>query len=156
MTQNYAGAFFRLTNGSLTGRQYTTTTGALDTSGLPATTADPAIASSGSGVGTLTFSAGTGIAFTRSTPVVPFDAVVRLAINVIDADGVAATRTRTTQRIVAFAQGFEQVRQRVQRKHDARTQPQCEHQADHQGEHQQHDPVLASAGRIHQQQCSRC
>lgn len=94
-TQNYAGAFFRLTNGSLTGRQYTTTTGALDTSGLPATTADPAIASSGSGVGTLTFSAGTGIAFTRSTPVVPFDAVVRLAINVIDADGVAATNPVT-------------------------------------------------------------
>jgi len=94
-TQNYAGAFFRLTNSSLTGRQYTTTTGALDTSGLPATTADPTIAAGGSGVGTLKFSAGTGIAFTRSTPVVPFDAVIRLAINVIDADGVAATNPVT-------------------------------------------------------------
>ncbi len=92
-TQNYSGSLFRLSNASLTGRAYTPTPAspALALGGLPATTADPAIVSLGGGQGTLTFSAGTGIAFARSTPVAPFNANIALSIDVIDLDGVAAT-----------------------------------------------------------------
>lgn len=85
-TTLYAGAWWRITNASLTGKAYSVATGALDTSGAPGT--DPVIAPAGLGTGTLTFSAGTGFLFTRTTPVPPFDAEVSLAINVIDADGV--------------------------------------------------------------------
>ncbi|MGQ0579354.1 MAG: DUF6701 domain-containing protein [Betaproteobacteria bacterium] len=84
---NTIGSWFRITGASLTGKAYTAATGTLDTSGLPGT--DPVIASSGAGVGTLSFGSGTGIFFTRTTPVAPFDADLSLAINVIDADGVA-------------------------------------------------------------------
>ena len=90
-TRNYTGAFFKMTNTTLTGRSYTATTGTLDTSGVPATTIDPTIVDLANGTGTLTFSSGTGIAFNRTTPVVPFDAAITLSINVLDADGVAAT-----------------------------------------------------------------
>jgi MSHA biogenesis protein MshQ len=62
---------------------------ALDVGALPGTNSDPAIAASGNGVGTLTFSSTGGIAFSRSTPVVPFDAEIALSIDVIDADSVA-------------------------------------------------------------------
>jgi MSHA biogenesis protein MshQ len=92
-TTNYAGALWRITNSSLTGKSYTAASGTVNTSGITGT--DPAIVGSGSGVGTLTFrtpsffAAGTGFFFTRTTPVAPFDAQVSLAINVIDADGVA-------------------------------------------------------------------
>ncbi len=47
------------------------------------------IASAGAGSGTLTFGSGSGLLFTRATPVAPFNAEIALAINVIDADGVA-------------------------------------------------------------------
>lgn len=96
-TQNYAGSFFRLTNASVTGRSYTPTPAspALTLTGLPATTADPTIVSSGSGVATLTFSAGTGISFTRGSAIPPFAANIALSINVIDLDGVAATNPVT-------------------------------------------------------------
>jgi hypothetical protein len=92
-TQNYTGALMRLTNASLTGRTYSGGAGnpALDTSGLPATTADPAIADLGGGQVSLTFSAGTGLAYVRGTsPAAPFAATVSLAITVADLDGVAA------------------------------------------------------------------
>jgi hypothetical protein len=84
---NYAGALWQITSASLTGKSYTAATGTLDTSGITGT--DPVIAAVGSGVGTLTFGSGTGLFFTRTTPVAPFDAEISLAINVIDADGVA-------------------------------------------------------------------
>jgi MSHA biogenesis protein MshQ len=87
VTTLYAGNWWRITNASLTGKAYTTATGSLDTSGDPAT--DPAIFANGDGTGTMTFSAGTGFFFTRGNPVAPFDAEISLAINVIDADGVA-------------------------------------------------------------------
>jgi hypothetical protein len=92
VTQNYSGSLFRLSNASLTGRTYTPTpaTPALTLAGLPATSADPAIASVGSGQGTLTFSAGSGIAFARGNAIAPFNANIALAINVIDLDGVTA------------------------------------------------------------------
>jgi MSHA biogenesis protein MshQ len=91
-TQNYTGAFFRLSNASLTGRNYSATPASpsLNLSGLPSSSVDPAILSLGSGQGSLTFSAGTGITFTRTTPIAPFNADIGLSINVIDLDGVAA------------------------------------------------------------------
>jgi MSHA biogenesis protein MshQ len=89
-TTNYTGSFFKLSNTTLTGRSYSSPAGALDVAGLPATTVDPAIASSSGGVATLTFSSGSGIAFVKGAPQAPFNAQVQLAINVLDGDGVAA------------------------------------------------------------------
>ncbi|MCW5574493.1 MAG: hypothetical protein KIT13_00230 [Burkholderiales bacterium] len=88
-TQNYKGPFFKITNASLTGKAYTAATGTLDVSGI--TGADPAIADNSDGTATLTFNSGTGLLFTRSTPVTPFDADISLAINVIDTDSVVYT-----------------------------------------------------------------
>ena len=90
-TRNYTGSFFKMSNTTLTGRTYAATAGSLDTSGLPATTADPAIVDLANGTATLTFGSGTGLNFARTTPVAPFDASIRLSINVLDSDGVAAT-----------------------------------------------------------------
>ena len=52
-TRNYTGAFMKLTNSSLTGRSYTPTPASpsLNVTGLPAATADPAIADLGTGPG---------------------------------------------------------------------------------------------------------
>ncbi len=92
-TLNYRGtspasqAFFRITNGSLTGKTYSAASGTLDVSGITGT--DPVIVDNGNGTGTLTFNSGSGVAFTRGSPVAPFDADISLAIDVIDADGVA-------------------------------------------------------------------
>jgi hypothetical protein len=86
-TTLYEDNWWRITNATLTGKSYTAATGTLDVSDLPGT--DPAIFAAGAGTGTLTFSSGTGIFFDRITPVAPFDADISLAINLIDADGVA-------------------------------------------------------------------
>jgi MSHA biogenesis protein MshQ len=94
-TQNYTGSLFRLSNASLTGRSYAAASGTLDTTGLPATTADPAIVDAGGGVATLTYSAGTGLAYARTTPVAPFTANVSLAQNIIDLDAVTASNPVT-------------------------------------------------------------
>ncbi len=88
-TTFYDGNWWRITNASATGKTYAAVTGTLDTSGITGT--DPVIASSGLGVGTLTFGSGTGLLFTRTVPADPFDANISLSINVIDADGIAAT-----------------------------------------------------------------
>ncbi|HUQ53427.1 MAG TPA: DUF6701 domain-containing protein, partial [Gammaproteobacteria bacterium] len=89
-TTNYTGSFFKLSNTTLTGRSYSSVAGALNVAGLPATAVDPAIASPSGGVATLTFSSGSGIAFVKGAAQAPFNAQVQLAINVLDADGVAA------------------------------------------------------------------
>jgi MSHA biogenesis protein MshQ len=89
-TTNYTGAFFKLTNSTLSGRTYSSPAAALDTSGLPATTVDPAIASPSGGVATLTFGSGSGLSFTKTAAQAPFQAGIALAINVQDSDGVAA------------------------------------------------------------------
>ncbi|MDP1538284.1 MAG: LamG-like jellyroll fold domain-containing protein [Burkholderiales bacterium] len=92
-TSNYKGtapptqAFFKISDSSLTGKAYTAASGAVDASGI--TLPDPAITDNGNGTATLTFNAGTGLLFTRSTPVAAFDAEIALAINVIDGDGIA-------------------------------------------------------------------
>jgi MSHA biogenesis protein MshQ len=95
-TRNYTGAFLKLTNASLNGRAYTPTPAspALDVSGLPPTSSDPAIGDLGTGLATLTFSsgivAGSGLKFTRGAAIAPFNANIALSLNVIDTDGVSA------------------------------------------------------------------
>jgi hypothetical protein len=106
-TTNYAGSYMKFSStagASLNQAPYNTqggrysrfdalgggTTPALDTSQLPATTADPVIGAFTNGVGTLTFSSGGGLAFTRSltTPNAPFNADIAVALNVIDGDAI--------------------------------------------------------------------
>ncbi|MGO8831145.1 MAG: DUF6701 domain-containing protein [Steroidobacteraceae bacterium] len=96
-TRNYTGPFLKLTNGSLTGRTYTPTPAspALNISGLPSTAVDPVIADLGTGQATLTFSAGSGLSFSRGSAIAPFNANIALSINVIDTDGVAAANPVT-------------------------------------------------------------
>ncbi len=87
-TQNYTGAsWFKLTNGSLTGKTYTAATGTVDTSGVAGT--DPVVADTGAGTASIAFGSGTGLFFTRLTPVTPFNSEISLAINVIDGDSPA-------------------------------------------------------------------
>ena len=102
-TKNYAGAYAKLTNTSLAqvpyedqGKRYSRfdalsgSTPGLDVSNLPAVTSDPSIGTFSNGVGTLTFSSGSGLSFLRSgsTPTSQFDADISLRLNVVDADGV--------------------------------------------------------------------
>jgi uncharacterized protein DUF6701 len=96
-TRNYRGSsWWKITNGSLTGKNYAASTGTLDTTGIMGT--DPVIRFNGDGLpgepaageGTLTFSSGTGLFFTRVNPVATFNAEISLAINVADSDGVTA------------------------------------------------------------------
>ena len=96
-TQNYTGSLMRLANSSLTGRTYTPTPASpsLNLSGLPATTVDPAIADLGGGQVSLTFGAGTGLAFSRGAAAAPFSANIALSINVIDQDGATAANPVT-------------------------------------------------------------
>jgi hypothetical protein len=96
-TTNYAGAYVKVTNASLTGKSYTAASG-----GAPIATGvtapDPAIRFNGDGTlvppppaagfVTLTFNSGTGLFFSRNTPIAPFDADISLAINVVDTDNV--------------------------------------------------------------------
>ena len=60
-TTNYTGAFFKLTNATVSGRTYSSPAAALDVSGLPAAGVDPNVVPTGGGVGTLTFSSGSGL-----------------------------------------------------------------------------------------------
>lgn len=87
VTANYTGPWWQLSDASLTGKTYTAASGVLDTALLPVT--DPVIAPGAAGSGTLTFSAGGGLGFFRNAPLAPFDAEISLAIDVIDADGIA-------------------------------------------------------------------
>ena len=86
-TTLYTGAWWRITSASLTGKTYAAASGTLVTSGVPGT--DPVIADAGTGSGSLAFSSGTGLLFSRTTPLAPFDAEISLGISVVDADGVA-------------------------------------------------------------------
>jgi MSHA biogenesis protein MshQ len=98
-TQNYTGSLFRLTNNpTVSLRTYTPTPASpgLTTTGLPSTSTDPSIVSTGTGTGTLTFSAGSGLLFTRGTPIPPLSANIALSYNVVDQDSVAATTNPVT------------------------------------------------------------
>jgi len=109
-TLNYVGQLFRLsdTNYAQTLRTYTPTPSSpgLTTTGLPAATVDPTIASLGGGVGTLTFSAGTGLSYTRGTPIAPLTANIALSYNVIDLDGVIPTGSTTNPVTFGAASGI--------------------------------------------------
>ena len=96
VTQNYTGAYFKITNTSLNNRLYVPASGSLDTSDLPPTSSDPAIVDLGAGTGSLTFSSGAGLRFDRGSPTAPFDADIQLSIDVIDADGVNALTNPVT------------------------------------------------------------
>jgi len=92
-TQNYLGpsdgsSWWKVTAASLTGKTYSQYPASPALTASP-TSPDPAIATNGNGTGTLTFNSGTGFSFSHSTPVASFNAELALAINVIDADGVA-------------------------------------------------------------------
>jgi hypothetical protein len=101
-TALYAGNWWRLTASTLTpvtqAARYTAASGTLNLGNLPAVTADPAVRYNGdalpsppvAGTGTLTFSSGTGLSFTRNNaaPSAEFDAEIALSVNVIDADNV--------------------------------------------------------------------
>jgi len=88
-TANYAGSWWKLTNDSLANRSYAVGGMSVDSSRLPDTAVDPAIAENGDGTGTLTFSSGGGLIIERTTPVAPFDAEVALSIDVVDTDSTA-------------------------------------------------------------------
>ncbi len=111
-TLNYTGPFMRLSNGSLTGRTYTPTPASpsLNVAGLPATSADPSIVDLGGGQVSLTFSAGSGLAFNRTTATAPFNANIALSINVVDQDGAAAPNPVTfgAGTGIAFSTGASQ------------------------------------------------
>jgi MSHA biogenesis protein MshQ len=102
-----------MTNGSLTGRAYTPTPAspALTLTGLPAATTDPTIADLGAGKVSLTFSAGSGLSFTRGSAIAQFNANVALSINVIDQDGAAAANPVTfgAGTGIAFSTGASQL-----------------------------------------------
>jgi hypothetical protein len=106
-TRNYTGVFFKLTNTTLTGRAYSAVVGTLDTSGLPATSLDPIVADLTNGVATLTYGSGSGLSFSRTTPVAPFTAQISLSQNILDADGVAASNPVAFSNI-AFSAGSQQ------------------------------------------------
>jgi len=90
ITENYAGGFFKIDNTSLPDPVYTSTPATLDTSGLPPGSSDPTVVSTGAGVGTLTFSSGTGLSYTRGAEEPAFDADITLSLDVLDSDGAAA------------------------------------------------------------------
>lgn len=90
ITENYAGEFFKIDNTSLPDPVYTSTPATLDTSGLPPGSSDPAVVSTGAGVGTLTFSGGAGLFYTRGAEEPTFDADITLSLDILDGDGAAA------------------------------------------------------------------
>ncbi len=85
-TANYAGDWFRIDHATLTGRRYRAAAATTDESGLPSTTADPAIQPNNDGTATLRFSTGSGLALARSAPIAPFDAELELSLEIADAD----------------------------------------------------------------------
>ena len=88
-TQNYTGAFWKITDAVLAAsgnKIYATAAGILDLGLVP--TPDPVIADGGNGTGTLSFNDGGGIAFMRGASQAPFDAEISLSLNVVDGDSV--------------------------------------------------------------------
>jgi hypothetical protein len=84
-TQNYAGAWLRLSAGTLAGLAYSALTGTLSAAAPNA----PTVTDAGAGVATIAFDTGPTLWFQRTAAAAPYDAEISLAVNVIDADGVA-------------------------------------------------------------------
>jgi len=94
-TANYTQEWWKITGTTLTGMVYNAESGTLDLSAIPA--GDPVISDLGGGIGLLTFGDGGGIHFVRNAvPETLFDAEISLAIDVLDADGIAATANPVT------------------------------------------------------------
>ncbi|MDW7645058.1 MAG: DUF6701 domain-containing protein [Desulfuromonadales bacterium] len=114
ITRNYTGAWWKLSGASLAGKRYLAENGTLDESLLPAT--DPVILDQGDGTGTLTFDAGGGLGFVRTTLTAPFAAEIRLEIDVIDEDGIvyagnpAAFGEASAGNGIAFTDGTKEMR----------------------------------------------
>ncbi len=94
-TLNYTADYFKLSTATLQNRLYQSGAGALDLSGVPPPAADPAVAETGPGVATLSFSGGTGISYVRNL-VAPFLADIELSIEIVDADGAVAVGNPVT------------------------------------------------------------
>ena len=88
-TLNYTGAFFKFATGAVPARVYSAGQ-PLDLSAVPGPATDPVVVELGPGIARFTFSGGAGMNFTKGTPIGPYIADIRLAIDVIDADLVAA------------------------------------------------------------------
>lgn len=108
-TTNYAGALWKLAAAGAT-QVYTAATGTLDT-GLVGT---PTVTASGGGVGTLAANAADVVAFTRTTPVAPFNASISLSMNMVDSaentvagNGLISTATPALFASMAFDSGNE-------------------------------------------------
>jgi MSHA biogenesis protein MshQ len=109
-TLNYTGTFFKMTTATLANRLYSSAAGTLDLSGVPSAAADPTVAESGPGIASLTFSGGSGLAFSRATLEAPFDADIGLSIEVYDADGVAGLTNPELFDSIAFSGGPTEIR----------------------------------------------
>jgi hypothetical protein len=104
-TQNYTGAFFKITNLTLLNRTYSASAGTLDLSGVPSTAVDPAIADIGGGSGTLLFDLPTGISFLRGAAEPAFDADIDLSVEILDSDGVTTLATPIAFTPIGFDNG---------------------------------------------------
>ncbi|MBT9589744.1 MAG: DUF11 domain-containing protein [Thiobacillus sp.] len=108
-TANYAGALWKLAAAGAT-QTYTAATGTLDT-GLVGT---PVVTASGAGVGSLAANAADVVAFTRTTPVAPFNASISLSMSIVDnaenavaGNGLINTATPALFSSMAFDSGNE-------------------------------------------------
>lgn len=104
-TQNYTGAFFKISNLTLLNRTYSAAAGTLDLSGVPSAAVDPAIADLGGGTGTLLFDLPIGISFLRMAPEAAFDADIDLGIEIFDADGVTTLASPIAFTPIGFDSG---------------------------------------------------
>jgi MSHA biogenesis protein MshQ len=95
VTANYRDDFFKLATATLANRQYSATE-TLDLSGVPAAAIDPAVTVTGPGVAELAFSPTTSLSFLKTAVIAPFAADIALSIDVLDADGVAASANPVT------------------------------------------------------------
>lgn len=100
ITTNYAGALWKLVSAGAT-QTYSAVTGTLDT-GLVGT---PVVTASGGGVGTLAADAADVVAFTRTTPVAPFNASISLSMSIVDSaeNAVAGNGLINTTAPVVFS-----------------------------------------------------
>lgn len=90
LTRNYSGNLFKISAASVTGQAWGAASGTVAAVGtLPAVS----VTDLGGGLGSLLFSVGApagggGLAFSRATPLAPFDASLTLAASVADSEGV--------------------------------------------------------------------
>ena len=107
LTENYTQDWFRLTTSTLTNRNYSDAAHALDTSGLPPASLDPAVTELSPGTGELTFSSGAGLRYARTTPGAPFDSDIELSIDIADEDGVEPASNPVAFSSIGFTSGNE-------------------------------------------------